>query len=33
VGPHAPVPIPNWVQAFDYELEKAAYNGNEGKKV
>ena len=33
VGPDAPVPIPNWVQAFDYELEIAAYIGKEGKNV
>ena len=33
VGPDAPVPIPNWVQAFDYELEIAAYIGKPGKNV
>jgi 2-keto-4-pentenoate hydratase/2-oxohepta-3-ene-1,7-dioic acid hydratase in catechol pathway len=33
VGPNAPVAIPNWVQAFDYELEIAAYIGKRGKNV
>src|SRR5262245_13671491 len=33
VGPDAPVSIPNWVQAFDYELELAAYIGKQGKYV
>jgi 2-keto-4-pentenoate hydratase/2-oxohepta-3-ene-1,7-dioic acid hydratase in catechol pathway len=33
VGPDAPVSIPNWVQAFDYELEIAAYIGKQGKNV
>jgi 2-keto-4-pentenoate hydratase/2-oxohepta-3-ene-1,7-dioic acid hydratase in catechol pathway len=33
VGPDAPVTIPNWVQAFDYELEIAAYIGKRGKNV
>ena len=33
VGPDAPVPMPNWVQAFDYELEIAAYIGKQGKNV
>jgi 2-keto-4-pentenoate hydratase/2-oxohepta-3-ene-1,7-dioic acid hydratase in catechol pathway len=33
VGPDAPVPIPSWVQAFDYELEIAAYIGKPGKNV
>ena len=28
-----PSPIPNWVQAFDYELEIAAYIGKRGKNV
>lgn len=33
VGPEAPVHIPDWVQAFDYELEIAAYIGRPGKNV
>jgi 2-keto-4-pentenoate hydratase/2-oxohepta-3-ene-1,7-dioic acid hydratase in catechol pathway len=32
-GPDAEVPIPSWVQAFDYELEIAAYIGKQGKDV
>jgi 2-keto-4-pentenoate hydratase/2-oxohepta-3-ene-1,7-dioic acid hydratase in catechol pathway len=33
VGPEAPVHIPGWVQAFDYEIEIAAFVGKEGKNV
>ena len=33
VGPDAEVPIPDWVQAFDYEIELAAYIGKTGKNV
>lgn len=33
VGPDAEVTIPDWVQAFDYEIELAAYIGKTGKNV
>ena len=33
VGPEGDVEIPDWVQAFDYELEIAAYIGKTGKNV
>ena len=33
VGPDGEVAIPDWVQAFDYELELAAYIGMTGKNV
>ena len=33
VGPDAEVTIPDWVEAFDYEIELAAYIGKTGKNV